>query len=248
MIGRYVLAALVAGLLAGGVLTVLQNFRLTPLIQAAEVYEKTDDVKKEAAGQAAGETAAPACKETMPGMKMCPDDGGTEWEPAPGLERIGLTGVASLLAGGGFAAILAGLSLLLNVPITRANGWVWGLSGYLAVHVATGAGLAPEIPGMPVADLLARQIWWVGTIIATGAAIYCFAIRKEYWALALGVVLLALPHIIGAPVAPEGETSVPPGLAADFAANALACAAVFWLVMGWLLGRILPSFAQKLET
>jgi cobalt transporter subunit CbtA len=245
VIGRYVLAALVAGLIAGGVLTVLQNLRLTPLILAAEVYEKADDAKKDTA---AGQATAPVCKETMPGMKMCTDNGAAEWEPAPGLQRIGLAGVASLLAGGGFAAMLAGLSLLLNVPITRTNGWVWGVSGYFAVHLATGMGLAPEIPGMPVADLLARQIWWVGTIIATGAAIYCFAVRKEFWAPFLGVIILAIPHIIGAPIAPEGETSVPPALAADFAANALACAAVFWLGMGILLGRFLPPIVEKFES
>lgn len=243
MIGRFVLAALVVGLLAGGVLTVLQNLRLTPLILAAEVYEKVDDAKKDvAAGQSA---PAPACKEGMSGMTMCPENGAAEWEPAPGLQRIGLAGVASLLAGGGFAAILAGLSLLLNVPITRANGWIWGLSGFFAVHLATGVGLAPEIPGMPVADLTLRQIWWLGTIIATSAAIYCFAIRKEFWAPFLGVILLAIPHIIGAPLAPEGETSVPPALAAEFAANALACAAIFWLVMGVLLGRFIPPIAEK---
>ena len=101
---------------------------------------------------------------------------------------------------------------------------------------------------MPVADLTLRQIWWVGTIIATGVAIYCFAIRKEFWAPFLGVIILAIPHIIGAPVAPEGETSVPPGLAAEFAANALACAAVFWLVMGVLLGRFLPPIIEKFES
>ncbi len=239
MIGRYVLAALVAGLLAGAVLTVLQVWRLSPLIATAETYEKVDDAKNT--------STAPVCKEAMPSMKMCADKGTPEWEPAPGLPRIGFTGVASLLAGGGFAAILAGLSLLLNVPITRANGWIWGLSGFLAVHLATGFGLAPEIPGMPVADLLARQIWWVGTIVSTAAAIYCFAIRSENWAKAVGVALLFAPHLIGAPIAPDGETSVPPALAAEFAANALACVAIFWLVMGVLLGRFLPAIAERFD-
>jgi cobalt transporter subunit CbtA len=234
MVGRYVLAALVAGLIAGAVLTALQAWRLSPLIAAAEIYEKAD--------------GATGCKETMPGMKMCPDGGGVEWEPAPGLPRLGFTGASSLLAGGGFAAILAGISLLLNVPITRANGWVWGLCGFLSVHLATGLGLAPEVPGMPVADLAARQIWWLGTILATALAICCFALRPEVWAKALGLALLLLPHLIGAPHAPHGPSSVPPELAATFAANALAAAAVFWLVMGWLLGRILPPFAEKLES
>ncbi|MDE2384415.1 MAG: CbtA family protein [Alphaproteobacteria bacterium] len=243
MIGRYVLAALAAGLIAGAVLTGVQVWRLSPLIAAAEVYEKADDAAKAAASG----VAAPACKESMPGMKMCPDDGAREWEPAPGLPRLGFTGAASLLAGGGFALLLAGLSLLLNVPITRANGWAWGMAGFLSVHVATGLGLAPEVPGMPVTDLAARQIWWAGTIIATGAAIYCFAIRHEPWAKAVGLALLLIPHIIGAPHAPDGATTVPPALAAEFAANAIAAAAVFWLVMGWLLGRFLPPIAEKFD-
>jgi len=232
MIGRYVLAALVAGLLAGAVLGALQFWRLAPLIVAAEVYEKGTDS---------------SCKDTMSGMKMCADNGAPEWEPAPGLSRLGFTGAASMLAGGGFAAVLAGLSLLLDAPITRSNGWAWGLAGFFSVHLATGLGLPPELPGMPVADLAARQIWWVGTIIATAIAIYCFAQRKEAWTKPVGLAVLLLPHIIGAPVALEAATSLPPSLAASFAANALASAAVFWLVMGWLLGRLLPPIVERFE-
>ncbi len=234
MIGRYVLAALVAGLLSGAVLLALQVWRLSPLIAAAEVYEKSTEA-----------SSATPCKESMPGMKMCADGGATEWEPAPGLARIGFTGVASLLAGGGFAAILAGLSLLINVPITRANGWIWGLCGFFAVHLATSFGLPPELPGMPAADLAARQIWWVATIFATAAAIYCFAVRHENWAKALGVALLLAPHLIGSPQAPHTETTVPPALAAEFAANALVAATIFWLVMGLLLGRFLPPISER---
>ncbi len=230
MIGRYVLAALVAGMLAGVLLSGIQYFRLSPLIAAAEVFEEADAAKT-------GE----ACRETMPGMTMCPEDGAKVWEPAPGLERFGLASVASLIAGGGFALVLAGLSQLIGIPITRENGWIWGLLGFLSVHVATGAGLAPEVPGMPVADLLQRQIWWLGTIVATGTAIYLFTQKKAAWAIVVGIVLVALPHVIGAPLTPEGETTVPPALAADFAANAIAAAAVFWVVMGVLLGRFLPN-------
>jgi predicted cobalt transporter CbtA len=60
--------------------------------------------------------------------------------------------------------------------------------------------------------------------------------------LPFGVVLVALPHMIGAPQAPAGNTNVAPALAAEFAANAIAAAAVFWIVMGVLLGRLLPRF------
>jgi cobalt transporter subunit CbtA len=229
MIGRYVLAALFAGILAGVLLSGIQYFRLSPLIAAAEVFEEANAAKTDE-----------ACTETMPGMKMCGEDGAKQWEPAPGLERFGLTSVASLIAGGGFALVLAGLSQLVGIPITRQNGWVWGLLGFLSVHVATGAGLPPEVPGMPVADLLQRQVWWLGTIIATGTAIYLFTQKKAAWAIVFGVVLVAGPHLIGAPQAPHGKTTVPPALAAEFAANAIAAAAVFWVAMGVLLGRLLP--------
>lgn len=220
MIGRYVLAALVAGMLAGLVLSGIQYLRLSPLIAAAEVYEQADATKH---------------------------DHAEAWEPAPGLGRIGSTTVASLIAGAGFAAILAGLSLLLNTPITRANGWIWGMLGFLTVHVATSAGLPPELPGMPVADLGQRQIWWLGTIFATGAAIYILTQRKETWSPFLAVILAVLPHIIGAPQAGLAPSTLPANLASTFAANAIAAAAVFWLVMGVLLGHILPRFELDKE-
>jgi cobalt transporter subunit CbtA len=230
MIGRYVLAALVAGMLAGLVLSGIQYLRLSPMIAAAEVYEKADAQK-----------SVEPCKETMPGMTMCHDHADA-WEPAPGFEKFGSNTISWLIAGGGFAAILAGLSLLLNIPITRANGWAWGIAGFLSVHVATSAGLPPELPGMPLADLGARQIWWLSTIIATGAAIFILTQRKETWAPILAIVLAALPHLIGAPQAHAAQSSVPASLASAFVANALAAAAVFWLVMGVLLGHILPRF------
>lgn len=237
MIGRVVLTALVAGLLAGLVLSGIQYVRLTPLIFAAEIHEHADEAS--AAAAPAGE-AQPACVENMPGMKMCPDNGGPAWEPAPGAERFTYTTVASLLTGAGFALLLAAFSLLTGAPITRENGMVWGLCGFLAVHVATAAGLPPQIPGTPVADLMARQIWWVGTIIATGAGIYLIALRREAWAPFAAAVVIALPHIIGAPQPPNAATSVPPTLAAAFAGNAIAAAAIFWAVLGLLLGRMLP--------
>ena len=40
MIGRIVLAALIAGMAAGVVMGGIQHVRLTPIILAAEVYEK----------------------------------------------------------------------------------------------------------------------------------------------------------------------------------------------------------------
>ena len=243
MIGRIVLATLVAGMLAGLVLACIQHVRLTPLILQGEVYEHAS----EPAAAATSEAAKP-CVENMPGMTMCSKDGGSEWEPAEGLQQTLFTTAASLLAGAGFAAMLAGVSFLSNIPITKQNGMIWGVCGFLAVAVAPSVGLPPEVPGMPVADLLSRQIWWVGTIAATGIGIYLIVIRPELWAKVSAVILIALPHIIGAPIAPEIATKVPPGLAGEFVANSIAAAAVFWCVMGLFLGYALEKYQKDIAS
>ena len=198
MIGRLVLAALIAGMAAGVILSGIQHLRITPIILAAEVYEK------------AAEAAAPAVETNH-------DHDAMAWEPADGWQRALSTSVSTLLAGAGFALALAGISLLTGIAITPANGLIWGVCGFLAVTVATGAGLPPELPGMPAGDLMARQIWWVGTIAATGIGLYLIAVRRELSWIAVAVVLLALPHLIGAPQPSTEATNVPAGLAAAFA-------------------------------
>jgi cobalt transporter subunit CbtA len=240
MIGRVLLAALLAGVVAGIVLGAIQHVRISPLILAAETYEKAADAAQ------AGAQPSGGCAETMPGMTMCGDDG-AGWEPSPGLERTAYTTAASMLAGAGYAALLAGVSLVLGLPLTRGNGLIWGLCGFLAVTVATGAGLPPEVPGMPVADLLPRQIWWLGTVAATGAALYLIAARRKLWSLAVAVVLIALPHIIGAPQPPSTPSTIPAGLAASFAANTVAAAAVFWALIGLFTGIAIERAAPELK-
>ena len=242
MIGRIVLAVLVAGMLAGLVLAGIQHVKLTPLILQGEVYETAADPVASAIAD-----ANKPCVEKMPGMKMCADNNRPAWEPAEGMQRTLFTTAASLLAGAGFAAMMAGVSLLTAVPITKSNGAVWGLCGFLAVAVAPAVGLPPEVPGMPVADLLSRQVWWVGTILATGIGIYLIAIRPEIWAKVIAVVLIAVPHIIGAPLSPETPTRVPPALAAEFVTSSIGAAAVFWCVMGLLLGYALERFQEEFQ-
>ena len=243
MIGRIVLATLVAGMLAGLVLAGIQHVRLTPLILQGEVYEHASEPQV----AATAETTKP-CVENMLGMTMCSKEGGPVWEPAEGLQRTLFTTAASLLAGAGFAAMLAGVSFLSNIPITKQNGMIWGVCGFLAVAVAPAVGLPPEVPGMPVADLLSRQIWWTSTIVATGIGIYLIAIKPELWAKVLAVVLIATPHIIGAPIAPNTPTTVPPGLAGEFVANSIAAAAVFWCVMGLFLGYALDKYQKDIAS
>lgn len=235
MIGRVILAALLAGIAAGLFYGVIQHARLTPLILEAEKYEN-------AGGH---DHAAMTTTEQAPAPKAEPVAEEEAWAPADGWERTSYTFLASIVAAAGFAAVLAGVSLLTGVRITRNNGVLWGIAGFLAVHVATGASLPPELPGMPAGDLLARQIWWGGTIVATGLAIWLFTQRSEIWAKVLAVILVALPHIIGAPLPPTHESGVPAGLSAAFAANTVAAAALMWLAVGSFLGFAMERFVKE---
>ena len=63
-------------------------------------------------------------------------------------------------------------------------------------------GLPPQLPGVPTASLATRQIWWAATVLATGIGIYLITATRLSWLVRMGgIVCLALPHIIGAPVA-----------------------------------------------
>lgn len=247
MIGRIVLAALIAGMAAGILMGGIQHVRITPLILQAEVFEK-----------AAEATEAPAATAVEPANKTTDDATGVakssehetpehteEWEPADGWQRTLATTLASVIAGAGFAGMLAGMSLLTGIAITPRNGLIWGLCGFLAVTVAPGAGLPPELPGMPSSEVLPRQIWWMATIAATGVGLYLIAVRREFVWIALAVVLIALPHLIGAPQPPSHETTVPAGLAAIYVSNVFAAAAVFWSLIGVFLGLALKRFSKE---
>jgi cobalt transporter subunit CbtA len=235
MIGRLVLAALIAGMAAGFIYGGVQHVQTTPLILAAEVYETAP----------AHDHGAAATQTTDPATPTPAHEHEEEaWAPADGWQRTLSTTLASVITGAGFALLLVGVSLLTGLPITPKNGLIWGICGFLAATVAPGAGLAPELPGMPTADLVSRQVWWVATIAATGAAIFLIATRRELLWLAAAVVLIALPHIIGAPQPLTHETAVPAGLAASFAANTIAASAVLWCLIGLFLGLTLQKFGK----
>jgi cobalt transporter subunit CbtA len=113
------------------------------------------------------------------------------------------------------------------------------------VTLAPAAGLPPELPGMPAGDLALRQLWWIATIAATGLGLYLVAFRREAWATIAAVVVIALPHVFGAPTAATHETAVPAGLAAAFASNAIAANAVMWALIGLFLGLALEKFVKE---
>jgi cobalt transporter subunit CbtA len=241
MIGRVILAALLAGIAAGLFYGAIQHVRLTPLILEAEKYENAGGGHSH--DHAAATTTTTTESAPAPVVETAPEE--EAWAPVDGMERTLYTFLASIVAAAGFAAVLAGVSVLSGIKITSRNGLLWGIAGFLAVHLAPAASLPPELPGMPAGDLLARQVWWVGTILATGIAIWLFNQRHEMWAKVAAVILVAMPHIIGAPMPPTHESGVPAVLSAEFAANTLAVAALMWLAIGGFLGFAMDRFVKE---
>ncbi|MBJ3784834.1 CbtA family protein [Devosia sediminis] len=231
------LAALVAALCAGLVTSAFQAWRVTPLIFAAESFEGSGETHVHAEGEAPAHDEATAA--------TAHDHGEDEWMPQDGFERTAYTVLANVLMAAGYALIIGAVSVVFNLPVTFANGLYWGFAGFAAFTLAPALGLPPGMPGMPVADTLARQIWWFTAAISTGAAFIIVAKFRAPWALALAVALILLPHLIAAPQAPDDPTGVPPRMTAEFVSAVLYNGAIFWVVLGLAFGRMADYLAAR---
>ncbi|MEO5804991.1 CbtA family protein [Devosia sp.] len=239
---RIFFAAVLAGLAAGLVMSGLQQWKVAPLILAAEVYEDAEAAAAEALPHDHAATTAPTAAIAAPAAHEHAAD---EWKPDNGLPRIAFTVLADILASIGFALVLVAISVVAKLEITVKNGLIWGLAGWITLHLAPAFGLPPELPGMPAADLVARQTWWVATALCTGGAFLLLAKWKNTAiAIPIAAALILIPHIVGAPPQPEEASSVPAHLATSFAASALAASAVFWLLVGPLIGYFTTLLAK----
>ena len=221
MITKLLKTAVVAGLIAGVFGWTLQMALTTPIIVAAEAYER-----------------APAA-EAGDGHAHTHEDGSqhvhdTEaWAPDEGFERHAFTLLTSVLFGVGFGAILAACYLVTgDSRVGWRGGLVWGLLGYAAVFVAPAVGLPPELPGMAAADLFERQSWWLAAVVLTGGGLIALIKGGSFAVRVLGVLLIVAPHAYGAPHAGFYSDGPPAELAAHFAVASLVSVALFWMMLG----------------
>ena len=115
----------------------------------------------------------------------------------------------------------------------------WAAAGFVVTGLAPALGLAPELPGMAAADLLARQAWWLATAVATAVALWLLFQSEHMGLKALAVILIVAPHVIGAPHLHDAEPSrVPAELAARFAATSLVVHAALWVLTGLAVGYL----------
>ena len=148
---------------------------------------------------------------------------------------IGAAAVAALV-NGAFGLLLA-CAVGLFGRTRLWQGLLWGLGGFLAFAALPALGLPPKLPGMEAGPLVERQLWWVATAAASVAGLGLLAFARPLWLRPLGLVLLALPHIVGAPLG-SGESAVPPELAQRFVIASLATAALFWLALGLAVTQV----------
>jgi cobalt transporter subunit CbtA len=201
---------LISGALAGFLLFAVQHYTIFPLIEKAETYEE----------------AAPHHHE---------DEG---WRPAEGTERTLYTLATTVVCAIAFAALLFGVAAFAPVPLNWRKGALWGVAAFVCIDLAPSLGLPPQPPGMAVADLYARQLWWIAVVLSTAVALWLLFDRKKALPVRLiGVLLLIVPHIVGPPVA-QGESAVPMALARQFALLSILTTGLFWVVLGTIGGLI----------
>ncbi len=246
MFARLLAAALASGILAGGLITVVQAFTTAPLILLAEAHESSSH-----AAVAPSKASFRADGSAGVALRLVHDDGsgagggsdgGGAWAPEDGIERSFYTLLSNLVGGVAFAALLVAAFGLSRSRVDARSGVVWGLAGFAVFAVAPALGLPPEAPGSVTAEIGARQAWWAFAAASTAAGLWLLVFRRRLAFHAAGVALLALPHVAGAPQPEFVGGTVPPELAARFVAASLATSLVFWAMLGWFAGRFYERF------
>jgi cobalt transporter subunit CbtA len=225
MLKSLLASALFAGLFAGLFAAGLQQAFLVPLITEAELYETGTIVHF--GGAEAATHGAEAAHDHAPAAEG-------------DLTRTLLTALMTVLTTCGFGLILvAGFALAERLHLTRIDlrtGLLFGLAGFTATQLLPSMGLSPELPGAAAGELGQRQVWWLFTVAGTLAGISLLAWGNPATKIA-GAVMIAAPHLFGAPHPHEFAGVVPPELSALFAARVLAVGALSWAALGALAGH-----------
>ncbi|QNB07791.1 hypothetical protein G5S34_14150 [Herbaspirillum frisingense] len=245
---RMASAVVVAGALSGVLLSGVQQFQVEKIILQAEQYEKA----AEEAAPAAATThdhdhdAAPAHEHAAgtPAHRHgdAHEHDPNAWEPADGAERTGYTVLANVSMAVGFALMLVAAFAISGRRVGWRSGLLWGLAGYGVFFVAPSLGLPPEVPGTLAAPLHARQLWWVMTAVMTAASLGLFVFSRGWWWKVLAVLLLVVPHLVGAPQPELHGSAAPEELAQAFIRATAMANAVFWLALGGLTGFFYRRF------
>lgn len=218
--------AVFAGLLAGLVLTAVQQIQVIPSILEAETYEAAGAIAPVAGHRHEVDTAHDHAA----------------WAPEEGLERTLFTTFANVTIGLGFGLLLVAGVALRGGKINISRGLLWGMAGFAVFFVSPSLGLHPEIPGTESAPLMDRKVWWIATVVCTATGMVFIAFNHHVLAKITGLVLILAPHIVGAPLPDVHASLAPEVLAHQFMTATTIANAAFWLVLGAATGFFYNKF------
>jgi cobalt transporter subunit CbtA len=232
MIQKMLASALIAGCAAWLLAAVLHFAFVQKYILLGETYET---------GEAVHFGVAPLTDDhTHEESTEAHDHTHEEGEVSP-LTRNGLTVLFTGLIYVAYAMILVagfGLASTFGISIGAQQGLLWGIAGFVAFQLAPALGTPPELPGTPAPDLGERQLWWWFTVAATATGLALLAYGRKVYFVVLAAVLLAAPHVIGAPSLEGFGGVAPPEVASFFAARVLGVGMAVWALMGWVAGYV----------
>lgn len=219
---------LIAGCATGIVAGALHFAFLQDIILQAELYESGDLVHFAGADPDADHGSGEAHEHA--------DEGETG-----SFTRNALTLLFACLIYSGYGLVMAAVFQAVRGrgrEITPVQGVLWGLAGFAVFQMAPSMGLSPNLPGTVSENIDLRQYWWFGTMAATGIGLALIFLRPTVVKIALGLVLIAIPHVIGAPHLPDFFGVAPPELSALFATRVIGVSFFCWAVLGAAVARL----------
>jgi cobalt transporter subunit CbtA len=247
MIKRMVTSAISAGVAAGLLAALLHFAFVQKYILLGEDYESGAAVHFAGVSEGAADATDDDHEhDHSSGETAAAVDGGDDHEHqhAPPGDQSAWTRNAMTV--GFMAALYSAYSLILvagfataehfGARVTARDGILWGIAAFVAVQLAPAMGLSPELPGTAAAPLSDRQLWWAATVVCSAAALAMIGYGRSLMWVGFAVVLLAAPHVIGAPELDQFTGVAPPEVAASFAARSLGAGLAVWATLGWLAG------------
>ena len=223
-------AAAAAGILAGVVLTLVQQFTVVPLLLEAEALEH-------AAAGAPSQAPAIARDTTVHPAHAAPEH----------LQRSLLSAAANVTLAVGLAALLAAAMFLAAADLGWRSGLLWGAAAYLVFFVAPSLGLPPELPGTEAAGLGQRQAWWLLAAACTAGGLGLLIQARALPLRIVGIAVLAIPHLLGAPQPAVHGGTAPAHLLYAFTIATAGVNLIFWLLLGSILGYLLKTLVAKAD-
>ena len=208
-------SAVVCGAIAGVLATAMQMLLVTPLLMEAELFET---------GQSTHFIIDGSPESPMKHVNI--------WEDP---SRHLMTLFFNLVTFTGFGFILIAAMAFFEkrgFSLSKAEGIVAGVSGFIVFQLAPSVGLPPELPGTISVAVGLKQAWWIITILSTTVGILLLFLGKYKVVSGAGIIFIIIPHLIGHPKLETYFGVAPPELAAEFASRALAVSLVTWIILG----------------